>query len=129
MRRARGEVRRLRRLAASDAPQDGVDEPARAPRRQLHGFRDRGVLRDVHVEQLIRAEPQHVEQVVVDLALGQRLHGEVEPRPPPQHAQHQRAHEPRLADEEQRGKGGLALDAAKELQRAAAVIHRGRLCA
>src|SRR5262249_32105442 len=113
----------LRHVAARDAPQNRVDEPARAPRRELHRLAHRRILRDVHVQELIRPDTQHIENLGLDRSPGQRLHDEIEPRPPAQHAEDERAHEAGLAEEQERGEGGLALDAAEELERASTFVH------
>src|SRR5207248_7177880 len=92
-------------------------------RRELHGLRDSRVLRDVHVEQLVRADAKDVEELVVDFAFGEGRNHEVEARAPAQHAEDERADEAGLVGEERRGKGLLALDAAEEVERALPLGH------
>ena len=92
-------------------------------RRELHGLRDGRVFRDVHVEQLVRADAQHVDDTLIDLPLRQRADDEVEARAPAQHAEDERADEAGLVGEERRGEGLLALDAAEEVERALPLGH------
>ncbi len=101
-------------FAFGDPAENGIRETSRVRWCQGNGLSDRGVLGDVHEEQLIRAEPQNVEKQRVDLPFGELHDGVVKSRSPAKDPQDHGAHEARLFVQQGRGEGSVALDAAKK---------------
>src|SRR5438445_3273942 len=86
--------------------------------------------RDVHEQQLERAEAKNVADLGLDGAFRECVDHEIEPRAPAKHTEDERADEAGVVSQKERREGRLPLDAAEELEGSESLVfHRPRAAA